>query len=125
MGDALGISSCQPPTRNQLTRVPPPTRAPYPVVPKWSLFVKASQLWDPFCPLGDSWDRNTGFEFTMHLVTTTTAQAKKTKTKQHKTRQNEPKTLLWGEGRLVRVGRAGRGAINPPKTKLTKKSLKK
>lgn len=68
-----------------------PHLCPGHMVPKWPLFVIASQLWDPFHPLGDSSDRNTGFKLTMHLVTTTTAQPKKTKTQtaQNKT---EPKT---------------------------------
>lgn len=90
----LGTVSCQAVEgsgKGSTVNCTPPPHGPGHTVPKWSLFVTASQLWDPFHPLGDSWDRNTGFKLTMHLLTTTTAQPKKTKTQtaQNKT---EPKT---------------------------------
>lgn len=106
----------------QLTRLRP--LCPGHRVPKWPLSVTASQLWDPFHPLGDSRDRNTGFKLTMHLVTTTTAQPKKTKTQtaQNKT---EPKTELWGEGCSVGGRRTEMCWKNQliPKMKLIKKSF--
>lgn len=93
-----------------------PPCAPCPVAPEWSLFVKASQLWDPFRPLGDSWDRNTGFELTMRLVTTTTAQAKKTKTKQHK--QDRTKDIALGEKASGEGEQGGERKSIPPKRNL-------